>query len=67
MPICVSCRVLHHTDDCDQRKPQNTAVSGQLVAGAGVAPGPECEGGDNHTGAELSGLSMRLCTTRATS
>ncbi len=35
MPSCVSCRVPHHTEDCDQHKPPNAAVSGQpwLVRG----------------------------------
>jgi len=81
MPICQPCRVPHSPEVCEdtlggrtgtaracfcQHKPYNTAVSGQPVVGAGVAPGPECEGGDTHTGVELSGSSMRLCTTRAT-
>ncbi len=54
MPICVSCRVPHHTEDCDQHKPHNTALSGQPAAGAGVMLGPECEGGDTHTGGRAS-------------
>jgi len=36
--------------------PPTTAVSGQPVAGAGVAPGPECEGGDTHTGGRAVGV-----------
>ncbi len=56
MPICVSCRVPHHTEDCDQHKPPNTAVSGQPVAGAGVAPGGECWGGDTRTGGRAVGV-----------
>jgi len=40
MPICVSCRVPHHTEDCDQHKPPHhggiRAARGWCGGGAGT-------------------------------